>query len=177
MNYLNLSCFNFKIPWVGTGADCVKVILDAVTSGSIDIQAIHHIAAGLDSGDERVVSGKSLHRTKSVDSCKPDQEMRQVLNDWYNQELYGLEWCDALDKLIKIFESDVVNLRPVAKDLKVIRTKKIQGSKANQTPPTPDVPDSSAGESALRSTSHLEHHHQRLPWGKTRRRARIQTRF
>ena len=136
------------------GADCVKVILDAVTSGSIDIQAIHHIAARLDSGDERIVSGKSLHRTKSVDSCKPDQEMRQVLNDWYNQELYGLEWCDALDKLIKIFESDVVNLRPVAKDLKVIRTKKIQGSKANQTSPTSDAPESSAGESALRSNSH-----------------------
>ena len=45
-------------------------------------------------------------------------EMREVLSDWYQQELYDLDMGRALRKLVKIFESNALMLPGLAGQIK-----------------------------------------------------------
>ena len=44
-------------------------------------------------------------------------EMKDILSDWYNEELYNMKRQDALTKLINIFVSSEVHCPPLAKKI------------------------------------------------------------
>ena len=64
---------------------------------------------------KREVSGNHQRRVKEG-RCD-EAEMRRILGDWYDQDLFDMSPADAIDKLIDICDSDSVRLRPLAKEL------------------------------------------------------------
>ena len=60
-----------------------------------------------------IVGGKHRQRKGSGES-----EMRAVISDWYNFELYNMTRENALQKLLAVLEDPSVELKPLAKEIK-----------------------------------------------------------
>ena len=84
-------------------------ILEAVTNGHIDSQKMEDIA--------RLLDPKIRGSHKKRDGCC-EAEMRRMLSEWWNLELYNLSTESALEKLVRIFNDETVNMRPLANKIK-----------------------------------------------------------
>ena len=96
------------------GEDVLKIILDSVTEGTIDAQKMYDFAFKL----HLAVGGG--HKTRMALPGKlPDQsEMRQILCDWYNEELHDMDQNTAVERLATAFQDQTINLPPLAQQLR-----------------------------------------------------------
>ena len=86
-----------------------SLLCNAAAEDKIDQQKMRDIASQL----HKKVGGKHRQRNGSGES-----EMRAVLSDWYNFELYDLTRENALQKLLAVLEHSSVELKPLAKEIK-----------------------------------------------------------
>ena len=100
------------------GEEVVKMILDAVESAEITKQKMEDIAQGL---GPKVSGGHS--RRKESDST----EMRKILSDWYLNKLYDMTGDEGVLKLVALFESEDICLKPLALRLRNYLEKKNEG--------------------------------------------------
>ena len=94
------------------GKEAVDCILDIVQCGVISSQHMKDISSQL----HPHVLGNHLRRTESGTACD-ESELRHILGDWFNQELYDLDQQTALAKLISILRGPSVSLPSVGKRL------------------------------------------------------------
>ena len=107
------------------GEEVVKMILDAVESAEITKQKMEDIAQGL---GPKVSGGHS--RRKESDST----EMRKILSDWYLDELYGMTGGEGVLKLVALFESEDICLKPLALRLRNYLEKNVRLTWTHSTP-------------------------------------------
>ena len=96
------------------GKDVWDILHQSVTREELEPLKMREVARKL----HPTVGGAHLRRTGPTGKRESDwHEMREILNDWYQQELFELagEW--ALGRLVDIFKSDAVDLRPLAAQL------------------------------------------------------------
>ena len=90
------------------GKDIWNHILDAVRDGTVNPQNMSDIARLLNSK----VGGSHLRR-KECDEA----EMREILGEYYNEEMFEMSTHEAVTKLIEVMKNDSVRLFPLAKKL------------------------------------------------------------
>ena len=96
------------------GEEESKLILDYAESGNIEEHKLEEIARKL---GPRVV-GRHKRRTNQGEGWKEyGQEMRQILDDWVNDQEGDMTKEKALTELIKIFRDRFVLLNPLARGL------------------------------------------------------------
>ena len=103
------------------GQQAWDILWNSVTNGELDALKMKETARKLHSA----VGGGHLQRTGPQGRRNSDwHEMREVLSQWYQQELFEFEddrkW--AMGKLISVFESDAVELPNIAGQLKKLLT-------------------------------------------------------
>ena len=103
------------------GTEFVKTILDAVRCGEITKQNMEDIAQGL--GPK--IRGGHIRRGEIFDAA----EMRRILSDWYEDDLCNQDTEQGIQKLIALFESDDISLKPLAARLKKYVDEKIEQDK------------------------------------------------
>ena len=103
------------------GQEAWDILVEIVDSDVLDALKMKETARKLHPS----VGGSHQRRTGPSGRRDPDwHEMREVLSDWYQQELYKFEddKGKALEKLIAIFKSDAVKLPRIAEQLEKILT-------------------------------------------------------
>ena len=101
------------------GAGTVDIMLKYTTTYKINAQKMADIAQML--GSE--VGGKHNRRMEENPKRMSDgAELREILCDWYNSELFGMETEAAQQKLRDIFNSPDVDLKPLAKEIKSLES-------------------------------------------------------
>ena len=96
------------------GQEAWVILWSSVRSGELDALKMKEMARKLHPS----VGGSHQRRTGPSGRRVPDwHEMREVLSDWYQQELFEFDQRSALQKLIAIFKSDAVELPNIAGDL------------------------------------------------------------
>ena len=103
------------------GTEFVKTILDAVRCGEITKQNMEDISQGL--GPK--IRGGHIQRGEIFDAA----EMRRILSDWYEDDLSNQDTEQGIQKLITLFESDDISLKPLAAKLKKYVDKKTEKDK------------------------------------------------
>ena len=103
------------------GEEVVKMILDAVENAEITKQKMEDIAQGF--GPK--VRGGHVSRNDACDSA----EMRKILSDWYQHELYDMGGEEGVQKLVKLFESEEISLKPLASQLRRYLNKRSEEDK------------------------------------------------
>ena len=96
------------------GIVILNLILEAVRDGVIDRKKMRDIAQLLHSS----VGGRHKMRVNDQREDSYDTEMREVLSDWYGKEMYKLDKTAAVNKLIDVFESSKIDLKPLAENLR-----------------------------------------------------------
>ena len=86
-----------------------SLLCNAAAEDIIDQQKMRDIASQL----HMKVGEKHRQRNGSGES-----EMRAVLSDWYQFELYDMTRENAFQKLLAVLEHSSVELRPLAKEIK-----------------------------------------------------------
>ena len=103
------------------GQKAWDILWKSVTSGPLVPLKMKDMAIKL----HPAVGGNHQRRTGPTGKRESDwHEMREVLSDWYEQELFLFEddKGKALEKLIAIFKSDAVELPRLAEELKKLST-------------------------------------------------------
>ena len=103
------------------GQEAWNILCEIVDSDVLDGLKMKETARKLHSS----VGGSHVRRTGPTERRDSDwHEMREVLSDWYQQELYKFEddKGKALEKLIAIFKSDAVKLPYIAGQLEKLLT-------------------------------------------------------
>ena len=100
------------------GKEVWDILHQSVTSGELEPLKMREVARKL----HPTVGGAHLRRTGPPQRRDSDwHEMREILSDWYQQELFEFtgEWKGLLvmGRLVDIFKSDAVDLRPLAAQL------------------------------------------------------------
>ena len=98
------------------GTEAWEIIFESVTSGElVDPLKMREFAGKL----HPTVGGAHRRRTGPPQRRDSDwTEMREVLSDWYQQELFDLDMERALGKFVKIFESNALMLPGLAGQIK-----------------------------------------------------------
>ena len=86
-----------------------SLLCNAAAEDIIDQQKMRDIASQL----HMKVYGRHRQRNGSGES-----EMRAVISDWYQFELYDMTRENALQKLLTVLEHSSVELKPLAKEIK-----------------------------------------------------------
>ena len=89
-------------------------LLENVSSGIINAQHLADVSAQL----HKTVGGNHLRRVQDMKKPSDESELRNILSDWWNHELFNLDQTAALRRLVSIFESPSVYLPPVAANLR-----------------------------------------------------------
>jgi hypothetical protein len=89
-----------------------KAILREARKGAILPNKMDDFARMLD--QEGKIYGDHARRGNAWD----DNEVRDILADWFDEEMFQMERDTALHKLIDIFEDPSVTLRPLARALR-----------------------------------------------------------
>ena len=93
------------------GRKCWSLLLRFVKNGRISKQNFKDISRLLsDSVADSSILGNHLRRN----ACD-EAEWREILTDWYNEELFDLNRKAAVEKLVGILKHPSVNLRVLAK--------------------------------------------------------------
>ena len=103
------------------GQQAWDILWNSVTNGPLVPLKMKETARML----HPAVGGSHQRRTGPTGKRDSDwHEMREVLSDWYEQELFLFEddKGKALEKLIAIFKSDAVELPRLAEELKKLST-------------------------------------------------------
>ena len=95
------------------GEDSVNLILDYVRHGKIGEQKMADIALTL----SQTVYGNHIKRKEQERYRETDVEMRSILSDWWNEELFDMTRAAAHNKLTKVFSNNDINLKPLAMEL------------------------------------------------------------
>ena len=95
------------------GKDVRSAILSSAEEAVISANIMQDIAFKLHSS----IGGNHKIRVASGDPCDKT-EMRHILGDWWDKELFQLTSREALQRLVAIFEDPDVDLRPLASQLK-----------------------------------------------------------
>ena len=91
------------------GGRVFRLLCDAASEDKIDDQKLKDISYQL----HGTVGGNHQKRGRG----SSESELRAVISDWYQVEMYNMTSKTALDKLVEIFEDPSVNLKPLAKDI------------------------------------------------------------
>ena len=102
------------------GEDVAKLLSDNVTNGTINAQNMKDLAFKLVPSEEQKIGGNHVRRTQDGGEASDWAEMRRILCDWYNEELFDIDREAAVQKLVNIFMDPDINLRPLATQLKGI---------------------------------------------------------
>ena len=94
------------------GKDIWKHIRDEVNNGTVNPQQMSDIAGLLNAK----VRGSHLRRKEKGGMCD-EAEMREILGDYYNEEMFEMTTHEAVKKLIEVMNNDSVRLFPLAKKL------------------------------------------------------------
>ena len=86
-----------------------SLLRNAAAEGKIDQQKMRDIASQLD------IKVGGQHRQRNGNG---ESEMRAVISDWYQFELYDMTRENALQKLLAVLEHSSVELKPLAKEIK-----------------------------------------------------------
>ena len=97
------------------GREAYNYMVDRVRCGVIRGQHMKDISSQL----HPHILGNHLRRVESGKSCD-EAEFRQILSDWFNQELFDLDQKTALSRLISILKGPSVSLPAEGKRLKQI---------------------------------------------------------
>ena len=107
-----------------------RLLCNAAIEDKIDEQKMKDISSKL----HPTVGGKHRQRKRSGE-C----EMRAVISDWYQEEMFDMTRDNALHKLVIILEDPSVELKPLAKEIKKVITKDQENSTSlNDIPGTAD---------------------------------------
>ena len=97
------------------GKEAWDILFQSVTRGELSALRMKEVALKL----HPTVGGAHLRRTGPTGKRESDwTEMREVLSDWYQQELFDLDMERALGKFVKIFESNALMLPGLAGQIK-----------------------------------------------------------
>ena len=121
-----------------------KLIRDYVTNHVTNIDVMNDIAQILSDG----AGGANQRRRGGFD----ERAMRDILSDWYNEEMHKMTREAAVKRLIAVFKDNSVNLKPLAHDLE----QKLTDSSVQHTDRTEDSQISNQGVNRSPSTSNLE---------------------
>merc|ERR1712226_698748 len=92
------------------GEEVWTLLLEQVVGGGIGVQTIEDIATALG----RKVLGPHLGRMELAGRrVNLEAEVRSVLSDWWNNEMYDMDQSEALEKLVVIFESASIDMKPL----------------------------------------------------------------
>ena len=94
------------------GKDIWTLILDGVREGMVTAQNMADIASLLNSK----VYGSHKRRMEKGKECD-EAEMREILGEYYNEEMYDMDTHEAVKKLVDVMKNDSVRLLPLAKKL------------------------------------------------------------
>ena len=83
-----------------------KLIRDYVTNHVTNIDVMNDIAQILSDG----AGGANQRRRGGFD----ERAMRDILSDWYNEEMHKMTREAAVKRLIAVFKDNSVNLKPLA---------------------------------------------------------------
>ena len=95
------------------GEDVRSAILSSAEDGTISANIMQDIAYKL----HRSIGGNHKIRVACGEPCDKT-EMRHILGDWWEKELFQLTSREALQRLVAIFEDPDVDLRPLAMQLR-----------------------------------------------------------
>ena len=113
-------------------------IIEEARRGRIDSSKMGDIAALLKGGDS-VIRGNHYRRGRQSDG----DEMREILSDWWNEELHELSQSEAIAKLSRIFSDRLVQLNALAKDIRKVNSECLQANHVNVHLTTPTMASSS----------------------------------
>ena len=91
------------------GARVFRLLCDAASEDKINDQKLKDISYRLHGR----VGGNHQKRGRG----SSESELRAVISDWYQVEMFDMTRETALNKLVKILEDPSVNLKPLAKDI------------------------------------------------------------
>ena len=96
------------------GIEAWDILIEKTKEGGIGSQHMKDISQAL----HRIVGGNHLRRVDEAKVMCDDHELREILGDWWEQELYGLNQTEALRKISAILSSREVNLPCIASSLR-----------------------------------------------------------
>ena len=96
------------------GEPAWDTLVAKAADGSIDSQHMKDLSQQLHPN----VGGKHLRRVNDEKVKCDDSELRQILSDWWDQELYNLNQEVALKTICEILRSREVNLPSIAATLR-----------------------------------------------------------
>ena len=91
------------------GGRVFRLLCDAASEDKINDQKLKDISYRLHGR----VGGNHQKRGR----VSSESELRAVISDWYQLEMFDMTRETALNKLVEIFEDPSVNLKPLAKDI------------------------------------------------------------
>ena len=99
------------------GKDVIACIFEYVRQGMINEQQISDIARLLESDKSvdqpNILFGNHKRRMARDRNRASDEEMREILSDWWNISCYQMTRETAMDALIKALSHSDVNCRPL----------------------------------------------------------------
>ena len=96
------------------GKEAWDILIEKTKEGGIGSQHMKDISQAL----HRIVGGNHIRRVDDAKVMCDDHELREILGDWWEQELYGLNQTEALRKISDILSSPEVNLPCIASSLR-----------------------------------------------------------
>ena len=96
------------------GPKNVDFILEDVDEGTIDGQRMWDLAYKLG----QTIGGNHKRRVEVERRPSDQAEMRRILSDWYEGELYDMNQAEAVLVLSDIFAHDDIKLFPLAQELR-----------------------------------------------------------
>ena len=96
------------------GIQAWDILIEKTKEGCIGSQHMKDISQAL----HRIVGGNHIRRVDDAKVMCDDHELREILGDWWEQELYGLNQTEALRKISDILSSPEVNLPCIASSLR-----------------------------------------------------------
>ena len=95
------------------GRENWDILMGAAMESKINSQHMKDISQALHPS----IGGSHLRRVNELRRLCDDSEFREILSDWWNEELYSLDHLDALRKLSDIMNSREVNLPSISSKL------------------------------------------------------------
>ena len=96
------------------GKEAWDILIEKTKEGGIGSQHMKDVSLAL----HPIVGGNHRRRVDELKVMCDDHELREILADWWDQELHGLNQTEALRKISDILSSPEVNLPYIASSLR-----------------------------------------------------------
>ena len=111
---------------------------DSALNGEISDDKMGMIALELgkheESGRPNTIFGNHKRKMERDKNIIQHIVLREILCDWWSDQLYDISHEEAINRLIQVFEEDSIGLRPLAKKLKEIERRQVTHISGNKTP-------------------------------------------